>query len=170
VGAASRRDKSEMKNSNFQIPEKGSRKLRIGRRSIPGQVYLLTTATCERRPVFKNRQAAEIVMNSVNYLETEGVIVVEVMVLMPDHLHLAASVSKGTLEELMQRFKSFTAKGINKMLNRKGPVWNPQYHDHAIRKDEVLLDVIRYCLNNPVRAGLVDNFHDYPYWYCRYDV
>ena len=89
---------------------------------------------------------------------------------MPDHVHVVGGLISGTLADLMQRFKSFTAKEINKALNRKGPVWNRHYHDHAIRKDEVLLEVIRYCLHNPVRAGLVRDFHEYPHWYCRYDV
>ena len=70
----------------------------------------------------------------------------------------------------MQSFKRYTARAVNKPLNRQGPVWNSQYHDHAVRKDEVLMEVIQYCLHNPVRAGLVKDFHDYPHWYCRYPV
>jgi hypothetical protein len=31
-------------------------------------------------------------------------------------------------------------------------------------------EVILYVLNNPVRAGLVEDFHDYPHWCCRWEV
>ena len=164
---ASRR---EMAFSKTIIPKKGARTLRTGRRSIPGRIYHLTTVTFERKPIFRNSGAAKIVLDSLNYLENHGVIILEAAVIMPDHVHVVAGLISGTLAQVMQRFKSFTAKQINKALHRDGPVWNPQYHDHAIRRDEVLLEVIQYCLHNPVRAGLVDDFHQYPHWYCRYGV
>jgi len=156
--------------SKLNIPTKGSNRLRTGRRSIPGEEYLLTTATFKRRPVFQNGEPTQIVLDSLKYLERQGRIFLEAAVVMPDHAHVVAGLVSGTLGELMQSWKGYTARRINKLLNRKGPVWNKQYHDHAIRKDEVLMEVIRYCLNNPVRAGLVEDFHDYPYWYCRYGV
>jgi REP element-mobilizing transposase RayT len=74
------------------------------------------------------------------------------------------------LAQLIHSLKSYTAHEINKFLQRQGPFWQPQYHDHAVRKDEDLNEIVRYALNNPVRAGLVRDFHDYPHWYCKWDV
>ncbi|MEJ2363263.1 MAG: transposase, partial [Deltaproteobacteria bacterium] len=76
----------------------------------------------------------------------------------------------GSLTTLMRTLKVYTARKINQLLNRKGPLWQPQYHDHAIRKDEVLEEITLYCLNNPVRSGLVRDFHDYPHWFCRWQI
>ena len=59
---------------------------------------------------------------------------------------------------------------INKLLKKKGPFWQPQYYDHAVRHDEDLIEVVLYTIRNPVRAGLVKDFHDYPFWYCRWEV
>jgi len=70
----------------------------------------------------------------------------------------------------MHSLKGYSSKKIKSLLKYQGRIWQEQYHDHAIRKDEVLADVITYCLNNPVRAGLVRDFHEYPYWYCQYEV
>ena len=151
-------------------PIKGSRQLRLGRRSIPGEFYIITTSTFNREPIFLNAQAASIVLESLRHIESQGRMSMEAAVVMPDHVHLVAGLASGTLGELMHGFKGFSAKAINRLLNRQGPVWNSQYHDHAIRKDEVLMDVIGYCLANPVRARLVGDFHDYPHWYCRYKV
>ena len=164
------RQEDTVGTSKPNIPIKGSNRLRTGRRSIPGQVYLLTTATFKRRPIFQNGEAAQIVLNSLKYLERQGRILLEAAVVMPDHAHVVAGLLSGTLGEFVQSWKGFTARAINKHLSRKGPVWNSQFHDHAVRKDEVLVEVIRYCLNNPVRAGLVEDFHDYLHWYCRYRV
>ena len=63
----------------------------------------------------------------------------------------------------MQSLEGYTARRINILLNRKGNFWQAQYHDHAIRKDEVLEKAVLYCLNNPVRAGIVERAEDF-FW------
>ena len=151
-------------------PSKGSHLLRKGRTSIRGQYYVLTTVILERKPVFIRSGAAEAVLSSLNWLERKEKIVLECAVVMPDHLHFVAELRSGTLAQLMQSLKSYTAQKVNHLLDRRGALWQSQYHDHAIRKEEVLKDIIIYCLNNPVRAKLVQDFHDYPYWYCRWPV
>jgi len=106
----------------------------------------------------------------LQWLEEQGRICLEAAVVMPDHFHFVAELSDGNSSVLMQSLKGYSARKINELLGRKGPLWQPQFHDHAIRKDEVLEEVTLYCLHNPVRAGLVQNFRDYPYWYCRWEV
>ena len=151
-------------------PGKHHHRLRKGRFSEIGQYYLLTTATQDRIPVFDHPEAASIVLSSLQWLERQGRIRLEAAVVMPDHLHVVAELCDGSLGMLMQSLKGYTARKINRLLDRKGNLWQPQYYDHAIRKDEVLEEVILYCLHNPVRAGLVSDFHKYPYWYCRWPV
>lgn len=151
-------------------PQKGSRNLRRGRASIKNQHYLVTTAVRDRLPILSDREAAEIVMSSMIWLEKQDRIILDAAVVMPDHLHLVASLQSGSLAQLMQSLKGHTAYQINKLLKKKGPFWQPQYHDHAVRHDEDLLEVVDYTLRNPVRAGLVNDFHDYPFWYCRWEV
>ena len=89
---------------------------------------------------------------------------------MPDHLHFVTELKESSLAQMVRSLKSYTANEINRLLKRKGAFWQNQYHDHTVRKEEVLNEVILYTLNNPVRAGLVSNFHDYPHWYCKYEV
>jgi hypothetical protein len=47
---------------------------------------------------------------------------------------------------------------------RPGPVWQPGYHDHALRREEDLVTVSRYLVANPLRAGLVAYIGNYPLW------
>ena len=151
-------------------PKKGSHFLREGRISIKNQRYLITTAVEERKPIFTEPKIAETVLSSLHWLEKQERIILDAAVVMPDHLHVVAALCHGSLSNLMHSLKSYTAKRINDFLNRQGSIWQPQYHDHAIRTDETLIDVVIYTLNNPVRAGLVKDFHDYPFWYCRWPV
>jgi REP element-mobilizing transposase RayT len=160
-------------------PSKGSKLLRKGRVSITNQFYLLTAVTYERKPILSQTETAEIILSSLLWLENQRKMDLEAAVVMPDHLHFLAELHMGTLAELMHSLKSYTARKINVLLKRRGRLWQlkrrgrlwqAQYYDHAIRKDEVLHDVIVYCLNNPVRSGLVTDFHEYPFWYCRWAV
>ena len=151
-------------------PIKGSKYLRKGRVSAEGNYYSITTRAHQRQKLFALPGAADIVIDSLLWLEKKDIINLEVAVVMPDHLHFVACLRLGTLSSLMHSLKSFTSKKIKAHLNFDGKIWQPQYYDHAIRKDEVLMKIIVYCLNNPVRAELVKDFHDYPYWYCRYEV
>jgi REP element-mobilizing transposase RayT len=48
--------------------------------------------------------------------------------------------------------------------NDESSVWQPGYHDHAVRQDEDLRAMARYVVANPVRAGLVKDIGDYPHW------
>ena len=148
----------------------GNKALRKGRRSLPGYYYLLTTATVYRKEIFNNPAAASIVLNSLQWLDQKMLIKLDTAVVMPDHLHFIAQLGHYHLPEIMKKFKGFTALQINGLLGRSGHLWQPGYFDHAIRRDEVLNDIRLYCLHNPVRAGLVKDFHEYPYWICdKYD-
>jgi REP element-mobilizing transposase RayT len=151
-------------------PPKGSYLLRKGRTSIKNQHYLITTAAHKRRPLLTQPEAAKIILYSLQWLESQERIILDAAVIMPDHLHFVAALRKDSLDRLMHSLKSYTAKRINSLLSRQGAFWQPQYHDHALRTDEDLNEVVLYVLDNPVRAGLVNDFHDYKYWYCRWDV
>ena len=117
-----------------------------------------------------NPEAANVVLAALKWLEKHDRMVLDSAVVMPDHLHFIATLKDGELPRLMQSLKGYTSRQINTLLNRKGVFWQDQYHEHAIRKDEVLNEVVLYMLHNPVRAGLVKDFHDYPFWYCRWAV
>ena len=86
-------------------------------------------------------------------------------VVMPDHMHWLVQLPDGvSLERLMQIFKGRSARALNVAGLRTGPVWQPGFHDRALRKDEDLLAAARYLLANPLRRGLVQRVGDYPLW------
>jgi REP element-mobilizing transposase RayT len=149
---------------------KGSHKLRIGRRSIENHAYFVTTATHERIHVFTDPASAAVVLDALKWLDRNGKITLDAAVLMPDHLHFVAELRTDSLPKLMHSLKSYTAKQVNTLLNRQGSLWQDQYHEHAVRMDEDLNEVVLYMLHNPVRASLVKDFHDYPFWHCRWSV
>ena len=85
-------------------------------------------------------------------------------VIMHDHIHLLIRPNAGwSLVRVLKGLKGFTAREINRTLERHGSVWQAESFDHLIRNDADWLDKFVYIHNNPVEAGLVSSPNDYPF-------
>lgn len=83
---------------------------------------------------------------------------------MPDHFHWLMQLQRGSLGEVIGGVKARCTHAVNRKTGRHGSLWQTGYHDRAIRDGEDLEPIARYIINNPLRAGLVDNLGDYPLW------
>jgi putative transposase len=64
----------------------------------------------------------------------------------------------------MKRFKKYTGREANRILNRKGQrFWQREWFDHWSRTPQEDDKIISYIRNNPVHAGLVENAEDWPW-------
>ncbi len=68
---------------------------------------------------------------------------------------------------ILANLKWYTALKCNHLLCRSGSFWQHESYDHVIRTDEELERTIWYVLGNPVKAGLVDSWEDWPWTYCK---
>ena len=136
--------------------------LRKGRFSEVGRIYLVTFATHNRQPILQHwsvvREIVKVMRAESSVTETLAYVV------MPDHVHWLIQLDHKSLSETVQTLKSITSRRIKRITGLAGPVWQAGFHDHALRKDEELINVARYVVLNPVRAGLVTRVGGYPYW------
>jgi REP element-mobilizing transposase RayT len=65
------------------------------------------------------------------------------------------------LDVIMHSLKSYTAQEANKLLNRTGSFWETESYDHEVRNDTEYHRIVRYVLNNPVKAKLVKNWREW---------
>lgn len=143
----------------------GHHRLRIGRRSLPGQLYLLTTVTYQRRPYFLDTGLARLAARSLSLANHWHPSRCLCWVLMPDHWHGLIELGEGeTLATTMQRIKGTIARAAGLHDPHVRPLWAKGFHDHALRVDESIGQAARYIVANPLRAGLVSDVMDYPYW------
>jgi putative transposase len=139
-------------------------RLRTGRRSESGRIYLLTAVTHERQPIFQNWRMGRLVVHEFRKAQETGNATSIAWVVMPDHFHWLVELQNGDLPKLMQSTKSRSARAINKERGRHERLWQKGYFDRALRREEDLKAAARYIIANPVRAGLAENIGDYPLW------
>ena len=76
-------------------------------------------------------------------------------VIMPNHVHcLVRPLGEFTVSEILHSWKSFTAKQINTVLNRTGPVWQDETFDSIVRDETALERFSAYIRSNPTNARL----------------
>ncbi|WP_017941266.1 MULTISPECIES: transposase [unclassified Thioalkalivibrio] len=133
--------------------------LRKGRYSCPGQIYLVTTVTVEREPVFGDLWAARSVVRALMSEAQQQTAKTLAYVIMPDHLHWLLELGEpDSLSRVMRRVKAVSAHRVGR------PIWQKGFHDRALRREEDLAGAARYIVANPLRAGLVRHVGDYPHW------
>ena len=83
---------------------------------------------------------------------------------MPNHVHALIEQMPGSrLADIVQSWKSFTAKRANRMLGREGPFWARDYFDRYIRDENHFETTRRYVNENPAKAGLCEDAADWPW-------
>ena len=142
----------------------GHRALRKGRFSQANGIYLVTTVTEQRVPWFQVLSFAQIMCRSLEDPGCLGDAKGLCWVVMPDHVHLLLQLGDTSLSQVVKKLKALSARRLNREIGRTGRFWAPGFHDHAVRKEEDLRGVARYIVANPLRAGLVQQVADYPYW------
>lgn len=91
---------------------------------------------------------------------------------MPNHVHMVFKLQwhQGgepvQLKEILGPIKGYSAHAVNKLLGRKGSVWQDESFDHVVRCNSVG-EKVEYVRFNPVRDGLVRIPSDYPWlWWA----
>ncbi|MCZ2100751.1 MAG: hypothetical protein LC107_04340 [Chitinophagales bacterium] len=72
-----------------------------------------------------------------------------------------------TLDNIMKGIKGPISRFANQQLNRSGQFWARESYDIYIRNDKMLGNVMSYILENPVKAGIVDKWEEYPGSYLK---
>jgi len=141
------------------------------RRDLPhlqreGKTYFITFSTHQKWNLPES--VRRIVLEHCLHDHGKKMILHAAMI-MPDHVHMLLSpLSDGqghpySLSEILKGIKGASAASVNKVLGRKGKVWQAESFDHILRNEESLRDKGEYLVNNPVRKGLTRWLDDYPW-------
>jgi putative transposase len=82
---------------------------------------------------------------------------------MPDHLHLLVEgvTQDASLPRFVRTFKQ--RAGFHWKSAFGSELWQRSYFERVLRTEESTIEVARYVLGNPLRAGMVDSVEQYPF-------
>ena len=137
--------------------------LRKGRISKANHYYAITLVCYERKNLLTNLIINRAVINEMKKLEKEKQINSNTFVSMLNHIHWLFQLNDiATLSEVIRNFKGRSATAYREFSKQK--LWQKGFYDHLVRNDEDLTHCARYIVANPLRAHLIKNIADYPYW------
>ena len=130
---------------------------------VPGWVpedslfFLTLCAELRGHNTFCRPEVAEEVFDSAAFRVRRNQWWIEILLLMPDHIHLLAAPTGGyALERTVGDWKRWIA-------GRSGVRWQRGFFDHRLRPGEQADQKLEYIRQNPVRAGLVERPDVWPW-------
>lgn len=81
-------------------------------------------------------------------------------ILIPSNLHKAHQTA---LSQFMQGLLTSHVRRYHKHYGTRGHIWQGRFKSFPVQRDEHLIMVLRYVLQNPVRAGLLSTARDWPW-------
>lgn len=109
---------------------------------------------------------AGIIKDTLHYPEGKDYFLI-CYCIMPNHVHLVFRLLKDNkgISKIMQSIKRISGRNCNKLLNKEGTFWKDKSFDRLVRDDVELYNIINYVINNPVKAGLVDDWTKWKHTY-----
>ena len=117
-------------------------------------------------------EIAQLVSDSLHFLDGRHY-KLDAYSIMSNHVHIVFEPrlqddgSYCPLAKTMHSLKLFTARRANALIGREGQFWHHERYDHEVRDEGEWRRIVTYVLNNPVKAGLVDDWQDWPWNYYR---
>ena len=109
---------------------------------------------------------AGMFLDSLQWLESARGWRIYAAAVMPNHVHMVLRNKdgrNGALLEDLGHLKRFTARMGNRILTRRGTFWAREDFDHWCRTPDKVLGAVAYSLGNPVKAGLVRTWAEWPW-------
>jgi len=125
--------------------------------------YSLTWCCEDRKPLFTQEDRVKLILSQLFRAATESESAIVAYCFMPDHLHQLVKGCSASADgkKYMKRAKQYAGYYYSRPFGEK-PFQRYGY-DRWHREDTEIPGAVRYIIENPVRAGLVERPELYPF-------
>ncbi len=137
-----------------------SRPIRI---EFSGALYHVTSRGDRREPIYEDDADRERFLEVLGEVAEDFNWVCHAWCLMGNHYHLVVETPDGNLSKGMRQLNGVYTQYSNRRHRRVGHLFQGRYKAILVDGDSYLLELARYVVLNPVRAGMVDEPGAWPW-------
>ena len=130
-----------------------ARPLRI---EFAGALYHITSRGDRREAIYEDDEDRDTFLNVLAEVVERYNWTCHAFCLMTNHYHLLIETVEGNLSQGMRQLNGIYTQASNRRHNRVGHLFQGRFKGILVDKDAYLLELGRYVVLNPVRAGMVD--------------
>jgi REP element-mobilizing transposase RayT len=135
-----------------------ARPLRI---EFPGALYHVTSRGNAREPIFLTDGDRRLFLSILGEVVEQCRWLCPAYCLMENHYHLVVETLEANLSQGMRQLNGVYTQRLNQRHNRVGHLFQGRYKGILVERESHLLELARYVVLNPTRAGMVDDPTDY---------
>jgi putative transposase len=133
------------------------------RLEFAGALYHVTSRGDRREDIYENNADREAFLLVLRDVCMQHNWVCHAYCLMGNHYHLLVETPDGNLSKGMRQLNGVYTQMHNRAHRRVGHVFQGRYKAILVEKNSYLLELARYIVLNPVRAGMVRSAKDWPW-------
>ncbi len=162
--------------TNRDLPDRKRHRLSPSVYSTTEYAYSFTVCARHHGEPFQDESLANEIIESLLWTKRKYDWLLFGYCLMPDHLHFVCRLNRGSDGQVIRgrqgiltegvldhlaRFKSYTTTQSWKH-GLQGKLWQSSSYDRVLDSQRPFEQVLQYVLENPVRAGLVTHWKQWP--------
>lgn len=137
-----------------------SRPIRI---EFPHALYHVTSRGDRREDIVDDDQDRHMFLSTLEQVVAQFNWVCHAWCLMDNHYHLLIQTPDGNLSKGMRQLNGVYTQASNRRHRRVGHLFQGRFTSILVDRDAYLLELSRYVVLNPVRAGIVKQPADWPW-------
>ena len=137
-----------------------ARPLRI---ELPGGLYHVTSRGNQKEAIFFTEEDRETWLEILARVCGQSNWICHAYCQMVNHYHLIIETPEGNLSQGMRQLNGVYTQYVNRNHDRVGHLFQGRYKAILVERDSHLLELARYVVLNPVRAGMANHVNMWPW-------
>jgi REP element-mobilizing transposase RayT len=147
----------------FAIFEQGDHMPRSARQKSGSGIYHTVLRGINKQTIFEDNEDRRIFLERLITYKEISRYEIYAYCLMSNHIHLLLKEGDEDLSTVFRRIGASYVYWYNKKYNRVGHLFQDRYRSEQVETDEYLLTAMRYIHQNPTKAGIVKEIHEFPW-------
>ncbi|WP_428356841.1 REP-associated tyrosine transposase [Methyloprofundus sp.] len=131
------------------------------RLELAGGLYHVTSRGDRRENIYENDEDREKWLDNLGNICRRFNWSCHAYCLMDNHYHIVIETAEANLSKGMRQLNGVYTQYYNRQHGRVGHVFQGRYKGILVERDEYLLELARYVVLNPIRAGMIKNLKDW---------